>query len=85
LSFRVKNDLPVIKVYGGDVERALRIFRRRVDAGGILSALKTRRENPTEAGRKKFKRQVAMRRLKRKAIIDNRKFQKSLRGKIRLP
>jgi len=65
LSFRVKNDLPVIKVYGGDIERALRIFRRKVDTGGILSALKTRRENPSKADRKRYKRQFASRRLKR--------------------
>jgi len=65
---RIRNDMPQVKVFNGNIESALRIFRRRVDTGGILSALRRRKENPSRAGRKRYKQRLATKRLQKKGF-----------------
>jgi small subunit ribosomal protein S21 len=50
-----KSDLPAVDVVGGDIERALRLLRRRVDRAGVLRELRRREHHmtPGEARRAK--------------------------------
>jgi len=57
-------DLPEVKVYGGDLEKAIKRFNRKVREAGIFGLLKDRRLRPTGAMRKKQKRKAAVARLK---------------------
>lgn len=66
MTLRIKNDIPEIRVYGDNVEQALKIFRRRMDAAGIIQELKNRRQNPSGKMRSRHKRYRSLKRANRR-------------------
>lgn len=62
MSARIKNDMPEIRVFNGNFEMALRIFRRRVDTAGTFRLLKTRKQNPTGKMRNRHKKYRSLKR-----------------------
>jgi small subunit ribosomal protein S21 len=50
-----KSDLPAVDVVNGDVERALRLLRRRVDRAGVLRELRRREYHMTPAEARRAK------------------------------
>jgi len=58
-------DMPTVRVFNGDLEKALKRFNRRVRSAGIIGILKDRRLRPTGAMRRRHKRKAAVARLKK--------------------
>ena len=60
-------DNPVIKVWSepGGFEKALRVFRNRLQNSGVLVDLRIRQENPSRRDRKRAKAQRALKRYKK--------------------
>ena len=50
----IKEDLPVVEV-NGHIGRAIRVLKRRVDCGGVLSGLRVRKNYPRPQDRKRLK------------------------------
>ena len=62
-------DNPVVKVHDGNLNRALRILRTRLENLKLFPTLRERRENPTTSDRRKAKEKRARLRKKRKEKV----------------
>ena len=65
MSDKIRNDGAVVRIWNGDVERAIRLLRRKMGNSGIFKSLKMRSQNPSVSGRRKFKDRQAVRRILR--------------------
>jgi len=55
----IRRDLPEVKVFNGNFEAALRLFKKKVRASGVYIILKDRRLRPSGAMRRRHKRHMA--------------------------
>ena len=60
-----KRDDPLVYCYDGDLDRAIKVLRKKVGNYGTFGALKFRKRYPSAGDRKKAKRYIAARRLVR--------------------
>ena len=66
---RRMNDEPTVQVRGDDIERAIRLLRRRVQMCGALKALKIRKHHPSRKDRRRLKDRKAAQQFIRAAKI----------------
>jgi ribosomal protein S21 len=55
-----RDDLPVVTVRNADLDFALRILKKKLDASKIMSTLKTRCRYATTADRRRAKRRISI-------------------------